>query len=137
MILKKCSKCNIETFNFYTYKKKNTIYIESICKKCKLIKTNLDRNKRNEKARKEGYTSIHNKRLKISSEYKEHYKNKILPDTIIRCDKRRKKAIENLSDYYIRLLIRRDKKMKGLQISQELIELYRNNLLLKRELRND
>ena len=98
------------------------------------MKTNADRNKRNENARKEGYTSIHDKRLKISPEYKNHYKSKILPATIIRCDKRRKKAIELCSDYYIRLLIRKDKSMKGLQIPKDLIELYRSNLLLKREL---
>ena len=135
---KTCTKCNLpfELSNFYSYKKKGNIYFESICKKCKLIKTNSDRNKRNENARKDGYTSIHDKRLKTSSGYKEYYKKKVLPDTIIRCDKRRKKAIELCSDYYIRLLIRKDKSLKGVQIPNELIELYRANLLLKRQLSN-
>jgi hypothetical protein len=41
-----------------------------------LIKTNADRNKRNKKAIQDGYTSIHDKRLKTSSEYKEYYKKK-------------------------------------------------------------
>ena len=134
--MKNCKNCNLffKFSNFYSYKKKGNIYFESVCKKCKLIKTNADRNKRNAKAIQDGYTSIHDKRLKTSSEYKEYYKKKVLPDTIIRCDKRRKKAIELCSDYYIRLLIRKDKSMKGLQIPKDLIELYRSNLLLKREL---
>lgn len=136
--MKKCKDCNIsfDLSNFYTYKKKGNIYFENFCKKCKLIKTNDARKNRNEKARQEGFTSIHDKRLKISPKYKENYKSKILPDTIIRCDKRRKKAIELCSDYYIRLLIRKDKSMKGVQIPKDLIELYRSNLLLKRELCN-
>jgi hypothetical protein len=134
---KKCSKCNLETSNFYTYKKKGAIYFDSNCKDCRKIENEKNRQIRGIKAREEGFTSLHDKRIKTCEKYKEYYNSKVQPYNTIKNNNRRKKAIEIVSDYYIRRLIMRDKKMKGVQIPKELIDIYRNNLFLKRELKND
>jgi hypothetical protein len=135
--LKKCSKCNLESSNFYTYKKKGAIYFDSNCKDCRKIKNEKNRQIRGVKAREEGFTSLHDKRIKTCEKYKEYYNSKVQLYNKIKNNNRRKKAIEIVSDYYIRLLIKRDKTMKDVQIPKELIDIYRNNLLLKRELKND
>jgi hypothetical protein len=110
------------------------VYFDNNCKDCRKIKNEKNRQIRGFKAQENGFTSLHDKRIKTCEKYKEHYNNKVQPYNTIKNNNRRKKAIELCSDYYIRLLIRRDKAMKGVQIPKELIELYRTNLLLKREL---
>jgi hypothetical protein len=39
--MKNCKNCNLffDFLNFYSYRKKGNVYLESVCKKCKLIKT--------------------------------------------------------------------------------------------------
>lgn len=134
--MKTCTKCNLsfDLSNFYTYKKKGIIYFDSNCKDCRKIQNEINRQIRGVKAREKGFTSLHDKRIKTCEKYKEHYNSKVQPYNTIKNNNRRKKAIELGSDYYIRLLIRRDKSMKGVQIPKGLIDLYRTNLLLKREL---
>lgn len=132
--MKKCKSCGLDTYDFYTYKKKGSIYFDSDCKDCRKIKNEKNRQLRSIKVREEGFTSVHDKRIKTSKEYKDYYNSKVQPYNTIKNNIRRKKAIELGSDYYIRILIRRDKAMKGLEIPKQLIELYRANLLLKREL---
>jgi len=79
-----------------------------------------------ERLKDKGFASIHNYRISTNEVYKENQRQ--------RSNKSNYKVV-NITDNYIRQLIRqKDKTMKSVQIPKELIELYRANLLLKREL---
>jgi len=131
---KTCAKCNL-TFklaNFYYFKKRN--YTDNYCKNCRKADWKIKRQIREQNLIQQGYNSIHDYRINKNPYYKKYcvikgrkyYKEN---DFI-----RKKKGIDLASDYYIRQLIKKDKSLKGVQIPKELIELYRNNLLLKREI---
>ena len=132
--MKTCKKCNLtfELANFYYFKKRN--HTDNYCKDCRKADWKVKRQIREQNLIQQGYNSIHDYRINKNPYYKKY--------CAIRgrkCDKekdfkRKKKGIELASDYYINELIRKDKSMKGVQIPKDLIELYRSNLLLKREL---
>ena len=134
--MKTCAKCNsiFELSNFYYIEKRN--YTDNYCKDCRKLDWKIKRLIREQKLIQQGYNSIHNYRVKEFANYREYCK--IRSSTYNKkFDKpRKKKHIDSATDYYIRELIRKDKSMKGMQIPQELIDLYRNNLLLKRQLNN-
>jgi len=131
---KTCAKCNLtfELVNFYYFKKRN--YTDNYCKDCRKIDWKIKRLIREQKLINQGYDSIHNYRIKKFDDYKEYCRKRSSTYNKNYDKVRKKKAIDLATDYYIRELINKDKSFKGVQIPKELIELYRINLLLKRQL---
>ena len=134
--MKMCQKCNLsfDLSNFYYIEKRN--YTDNYCKDCRKIDWKVKRLIREQKLIQQGYNSIHDYRIHKNPYYKKYCVIKGRKYDKENDYKRKKKGIDLVSDYYIRQLIRKDKSMKGVQIPQELIDLYRNNLLLKRQLNN-
>ena len=131
-----CAKCKDEFVlsNFNVYKNRGSLVIDNCCKDCRRKDWREKRLKYQEKIKQLGFKSIHDYRIKTSENYKEYYDKRSKSYRPEIDAPRKKKAIDLASDYYICELIRKDKSMKGVQIPKELIELYRANLLLKREL---
>jgi t-SNARE complex subunit (syntaxin) len=134
--MKTCAKCNLsfELSNFNVYKNRLSLTIDNYCKDCRRQNWREKRLKKQEKVKQLGFKSIHDYRIKTSKNYKEYYDKRSKSYNSEKDKPRKKKAIDDASDYYICELIRKDKSMKGVQIPNELIELYRANLLLKRQL---
>lgn len=136
---KTCAKCNLtfELANFYYFKRKEKSCCDNYCKDCRKDDWKVKRQIREQNLIQQGYNSIHDYRINKNPYYKKY--------CVIKGRKydkendfiRKKKGIDLASDYYIRQLIKKDKYLKGVQIPKELIELYRNNLLLKREVKNE
>ncbi len=84
-----------------------------------------------------GYDSIHKYRIEKSNNYNEYCK---LRNTTLKSkgwyNKRNKIDIDNLNDRYIKELIVKSKGIDVKNITSELIEIYRLQLQLKREIRN-
>ena len=129
---KTCAKCNLtfELSNFYYIKKRN--YTDNYCKDCRKLDWKIKRLEKEKRVKEKGFTSLHNYRVTTSENYKAYTKTKERLYNKENDFKRKKKHIDLATDYYIRELIRKDKSMKGVKIPNELIELYRTNLLLKR-----
>lgn len=132
--MKQCFKCNLtfELVNFYYFKKRN--YTDNYCKACRKADWKIKRLEKEKRVKEKGFTSLHNYRITTSENYKAYTKT---PKRLYNKEKdfkRKKIGIDLASDYYIRELIRKDKLIKSVQIPKELIELYRANLLLKRQL---
>lgn len=134
--MKQCNKCEnyFEKSNFYYYSKRN--YIDNYCKICRKLDWKLKRIERENKLKKIGFNSIHDYRIKTNENYNLYSKKRSLVYNKKYESERKKIGIDNASDYYIKQLINKDKSMKFVEISKDFIELYRSNLLLKRELCN-
>jgi len=132
--LKTCAKCNLtfELVNFYYFQKRN--YTDNYCKYCRKSDWKIKRQTREQNLISQGYNSIHDYRIKKNPNYKKYCVLRTRKYNKEYDSKRKKKGIDLTSDYYIRQLIRKDKSMKAIGIPKELIELYRANLLLKRNL---
>jgi len=134
--MKTCAKCNLpfELVNFYYFKRKEKRYCDNYCKDCRKADWKLKRQIREQNLINQGYNSIHDYRIKKNPNYKKYCVIRGRKYDKEYDSKRKKKGIDLTSDYYIRELIRKDKSMRGVQFPKELIEIYRANLLLKREL---
>lgn len=133
---KVCIKCNIsyDILNFYFYKNRN--YTDNNCKECRKIDWKQKRQIREQKLILLGYNSIHDYRVKVFSDYNEYCKIRSSIYHKESDSKRKKKNIYLLTDYYIKELIKKDKSMNNIIITPELIEIYRLNVQLKREINN-
>jgi len=137
--MKTCAKCNLtfELANFYFLKRKGKSYCDNYCKECRKLDWKIKRLEKEKRVKENGFTSLHNYRVTTSEKYKAYTKTQKRLYDKENDFIRKKKGIDLASDYYIRQLIKKDKSMIGVQIPKELIELYRNNLLLKREVKNE
>jgi hypothetical protein len=133
--MKICKKCNLsfELSNFYYIEKRN--YTDNYCKDCRKLDWKIKRQIREQNLISQGYNSIHDYRIKKNPNYKKYCVIRSRKYDKQYDSKRKKKGIDLTSDYYIRELIKKDKSMKGVQFPKELIELYRANLLLKRNIK--
>ena len=118
---KKCTKCKITKHFDYFYRDKNKLSgRQSNCKECHDIATKKWRTGKG-KEKYESYT-------KSFKSYKKHK---------IRNCKRSKKYREELNNNYIRELIcKKSKDLNPEDLSQELVDFWKINLKLKRELRS-
>lgn len=134
---KTCTNCNLsfELSNFYYIEKRN--YTDNYCKDCRKLDWKIKRLEKEKRVKEKGFTSLHNYRVTTSENYKSYTQKKERLYNKENDFKRKKIGIDLASDYYIRQLIRKDKSMKSVEIPQELIDLYRSNLLLKRELNDN
>jgi hypothetical protein len=133
--MKTCKKCSkiFELSNFYYIEKRN--YTDNYCKDCRKSDWKIKRQIREQNLISQGYNSIHDYRIKKNPNYKKYCVIRSRKYDKQYDSKRKKKGIDLASDYYIKQLIKKDKSMRSMQISNELIELYKNNLLLKREIK--
>ena len=117
---KECTKCKeIKDISLFYKSKNKPLGIQSNCKECQNIATTKWRNGNG----KEAYKSY-----KKSPESYEKHK--------IRNKKRAQKYRDTLNDNYVRALICMKSDLKQENITQELIDLWKINLKLKRELRD-
>ena len=133
--MKTCKNCNVifDGTNFYVYKR-----IESYCKECRKAINYKNKIKRGIKAKEKGYTSLFAYRMATDEKFKKAQTEKYKPIENARSILRMKKIREELKTPYIKELIcRKNKQLRGVQIPQELIELVRANLLLKRSINDN
>lgn len=133
-MIRVCKKCNKEKdLSLFTNNKLCLYGKEHRCKSC-TIKSSADYSKNNQECVKEYKKKWHLKQPKkpsINSSSGKLYISKL---------NNRKKSIAKLSDRYIkqRLIYNRNiKVLETFEISQEMIELKRKQLLLKRKIRNN
>jgi hypothetical protein len=136
---KLCRKCNtifdVNNTNFYFYPNKNTF--SSKCKQCQRIDWIEKKEIRRLKLIELGYKSNHDYRYKNSKEYINYMRcRNFKPKSKVWNNNRNKKDIDNLNDRYIKELIVKSKGIDVKNITTELIEIYRLQLQLKREIRN-
>ena len=74
--MKKCNKCNLETNDFYTYKKKGIIYFDWFCKDCRKFDWKIKRVEREKKVEEKGFNSMHDFRVKTNENYKLYCKKR-------------------------------------------------------------
>ena len=118
IMTKKCNKCKKikDVSNFYRRKQKSSWGYRYICKTCDNIESNARRKKNGwiKEKKRQGLGSKHSKKSKVNSQ---------------------KHRIE-MSDMYIRsLMTKRSKVLNPEDITNEMIELCRANLQIKRLLR--
>lgn len=139
MKTKICRKCNttfeLNTSNFYFYPNKNVF--SSKCKACQRIDWVEKRQNRIKVVTELGYNSIHDYRVKNHEGYVHYMRSRnFKPKSKVWNNKRNKKDIDNLNDRYVKELIVKSKGIKVENITPELIEIYRLQVQLKREIRN-
>ncbi len=138
-MLKHCKKCdtflelNIVNFHFVNYSKR----WGHICRDCQKIDWKEKWLLKKEKAVALGFESIHKYRLENNKNYGIYEKGRYQkPKSKTYNNNRNKNDIDNLNDRYIKELIVKSKGINVKDISQELIDVYRLNLKLKREIKN-
>lgn len=139
MKTKLCRKCNtvfdLNIDNFYFYPNKNIF--SSKCKPCQKIDWIEKRQNRKKVVLDLGYKSIHDYRVKNYDGYVIYMRSRnFKPKSKILNNSRNKKDIDNLNDRYIKELIVKSKGIDVKNITAELIEIYRLNVKLKREIKN-
>ncbi len=137
--MKLCRKCNTyfekNNINFYFYPNKNVF--SSKCKPCQRIDWVEKRQLRKQKVVELGFLSIHDYRIKTYKGYVEYMRSRnFKPKSIEWYKKRNKIDIDNINDRYVKELIVKSKGIKVTEITQELIDIYRLNVQLKREINN-
>lgn len=136
---KLCRKCNekfeLNDNNFYFYNHRK-VY-SSKCKPCQRIDWIEKRQNRIKVVTELGYKSIHEYRVKNHDGYVEYMRfRNFKPKSKHWYAKRSKIDIDNLNDRYIKELIVKSKGIDVKNITPELIEIYRLQVQLKREIRN-
>jgi len=139
MKTKLCRKCNtnfeLNTDNFYFYSNKNVF--SSKCKLCQRIDWVEKRQNRKKVVTDLGFNSIHDYRVKNYDGYVQYMRSR---NSSLKSkewySKRNKIDIDNLNDRYVKELIVKSKGIDVKNITTELIEIYRLQVKLKREIKN-
>lgn len=139
MLKKYCKKCDtnleININNFYFIKHRKCW--GHICKTCQRIDWVKKRELRKLKVIELGFNSIHDYRVKNHYGYVQYMRSRNFnPKSKEWYSKRNKIDIDNLNDRYIKELIVKSKGIDVKNITPELIEIYRLQVKLKREIKN-
>ena len=136
---KVCIKCNVEfllnTDNFYFINCKNTFI--NLCRTCHKQKLTNDRIRREAKAKLLGYESEHHFKKLTNENYVIYRNSDEFKLTTKKSEAIRNKIkIENVTDQYIIVLLKA-RGFKNIQITKELIDVYRLNIQLKRAINDN
>lgn len=136
--LNKCSKCGeIKSIIFFNKDNSKTTGIRSSCKNCETIRHRNYRqnNKEKENKRKKLYWKKHPEKKR---EKQKRYRERNLDKCRERERNKSERDIKRMCDYYIVKLFNKNTVIKfdKKDIPKEIIELYRTNLTLKREIKN-